>query len=176
MNKTPIKSTDPCLKIALFRRNIMRLMTYITATSTMVTALLLVACQTMPSGPSVAVMPAQGKSFDVFRVEDRQCRDYAASSVSSGAQSANNSAVGTAVIGAVLGTAVGALAHNAGAGAAVGLAGGSLVGAGNAQNSTFSSQQRYDIAYEQCMYTHGNQLPPPAQRSVIYRSYAPYPY
>jgi len=154
----------------------MRLMTYMTATTTLVSTMLLVGCQTMPMGPSVAVMPAQGKPFDLFQREDQQCRDYAANSVGPGAQASNNSAVGTAVIGAVVGTAVGALAHNAGAGAAVGLAGGTMVGAGNAQQSSYSLQQRYDIAYEQCMYSNGNQLPQQPQGRVIYRTYGPYPY
>lgn len=152
----------------------MRLMTYVTATTVMVSTMLLVGCQTMPSGPSVAVMPAQGKPFDLFQREDQQCRDFAANSVGPGAQAANNSAVGTAVIGAVIGTAVGALAHNAGAGAAIGLAGGSVVGAGNAQNSSYSMQQRYDIAYQQCMYSNGNQLPQQPQRRVVYRTYETY--
>lgn len=152
----------------------MRLMTYATATTVMVSTMLLVGCQTMPTGPSVMVMPTQGKPFDVFQKEDQQCRDYAANSVGSGAQAANNSAVGTAVIGTVIGTAVGALAHNAGAGAAVGLAGGTMVGAGNAQNSGFSMQQRYDITYQQCMYANGNQLSAPPQRRVVYRTYEPY--
>jgi uncharacterized protein YcfJ len=160
--------------IPLFRRNMMRLMTYATATTTMVATMLLVGCQTMPMGPNVAVMPAQGKPFTIFQREDRQCRDFAANSVSAGAQAANESAVGTAVIGAVVGTAVGALAHNAGAGAAVGFAGGTALGAGNAQNASYSIQQRYDIAYQQCMYSYGNQLPAPPQRSVVYRSSYPY--
>ena len=154
----------------------MRLMTYMVATTTLVSAMLLVGCQTMPMGPSVAVMPAQGKPFDLFQREDQQCRDYAANSVGAGAQASNNAAVGTAVIGAVVGTAVGALAYNAGAGAAVGLAGGTMVGAGNAQQSSYSLQQRYDIAYQQCMYSNGNQLPPPPQSRVVYRTYGPYPY
>jgi uncharacterized protein YcfJ len=152
----------------------MRLMNYATAATTMVATMLLVGCQTMPMGPNVAVMPAQGKSFTIFQSEDRQCRDFAANSVGSGAHAVNESAVGTAVIGAVVGTAVGALAHNAGAGAAVGLAGGTLLGAGNAQNSTYSIQQRYDIAYQQCMYTYGNQLSSAPQRRVVYRTYEPY--
>jgi uncharacterized protein YcfJ len=152
----------------------MRLMTYVTATTTMVATMLLVGCQTMPTGPSVAVMPAQGKPFDLFQQEDQQCRDYAANSVGPSAQAANNSAVGTAVIGAVIGTAVGALTHNAGAGAAIGLAGGSIVGAGNAQDSSYSMQRRYDIAYQQCMYSHGNQMPYAPQRRVVYRTYETY--
>ncbi|ERE14894.1 hypothetical protein O166_23265, partial [Pseudogulbenkiania ferrooxidans EGD-HP2] len=39
---------------------------------------LLAACATLPTGPTVAVMPAPGKPFDVFAQEEQQCRAYAA--------------------------------------------------------------------------------------------------
>ncbi len=34
-------------------------------------------CVTMPTGPSVLVMPAQGKPFDVFQSEVGKCRQWA---------------------------------------------------------------------------------------------------
>jgi len=40
-----------------------------------------------------------------------------------------------------------------------GLAGGSLVGADTAYASGHSTQQRYDFAYQQCMYARGHQIP-----------------
>jgi len=38
---------------------------------------LLSACTTLPTGPSVLVLPAVGKSMDVFQVEEGECRSYA---------------------------------------------------------------------------------------------------
>ena len=35
------------------------------------------ACTVLPTGPSVFVLPAVGKSMDVFQVEEGQCRSYA---------------------------------------------------------------------------------------------------
>ena len=38
---------------------------------------LLSACTVVPTGPSVLVLPAVGKSMDVFQVEEGECRSYA---------------------------------------------------------------------------------------------------
>lgn len=123
----------------------------------------LCACETMPGGPSVAVMPAQGKPFDLFQQEDGQCRRFAAQSLGPHARYAGNQAVvGSAVVGTALGAAVGGLAggsRGASSGAAIGLAGGTMVGASQAEYAGYGLQRRYDIAYQQCMYTKGNQLP-----------------
>ena len=151
----------------------MRIKLYITM-AVVSYATILSGCQTMPSGPNVAVMPAPGKPFDLFQQEDQQCRNFAANSVGPAAQAANDSAVGAAVIGTALGAAVGAIGGRGhgravGTGAAVGLAGGSLFGGSYAQDASYSLQRRYDIAYEQCMYSNGNQLPQPQQQRVIYR-------
>lgn len=40
-------------------------------------ALLLSACVSVPSGPSVMTLPGSGKSFDEFRSDDYQCRQFA---------------------------------------------------------------------------------------------------
>ena len=70
--------------------------------------------------------------------------------------------VGSVVVGTLLGGALGA-AVGRGPGAAVGAATGALIGTGTAANgsawSQMSLQQRYNIAYMQCMYAHGNQVP-----------------
>ncbi|HTH97456.1 MAG TPA: glycine zipper family protein [Stellaceae bacterium] len=95
-------------------------------------------------------------------------------------QAANNSAVGSAVIGtaigAAAGAALGAAAGNAGlgaaAGAGAGLLGGTAVGSQNAQYSSDALQQRYDIAYSQCMVTAGNRVPAP-EAPVAYGAPAP---
>lgn len=118
---------------------------------------------TMPSGPSVAVMPAVGKPFEIFVAEDNLCRGYALQSA--GAKStdvANNTQVKNLAIGTAVGAAAGALAKGsdgAGVGAAVGLLAGAAGGAGEGQRGGNEAQRRYDIAYLQCMYSKGNQLP-----------------
>jgi hypothetical protein len=38
---------------------------------------LLSACTVVPTGPHVLVLPATGKSMDVFQVEEGECRAYA---------------------------------------------------------------------------------------------------
>ncbi|MBN3773632.1 hypothetical protein G3N93_29240, partial [Burkholderia sp. Se-20378] len=35
------------------------------------------ACAYMPTGPSVMALPGTGKSFDQFRADDANCRQYA---------------------------------------------------------------------------------------------------
>src|SRR4029453_13724113 len=41
-------------------------------------ALLLTACASAPTGPSVMVLPGSGKSFEQFEAEDAACRQWAA--------------------------------------------------------------------------------------------------
>ena len=38
---------------------------------------ILSACTVVPTGPSVLLLPAVGKSMDVFRAEEDECRSYA---------------------------------------------------------------------------------------------------
>jgi len=132
-------------------------------TAAMVVPLLLLdGCAQTPLGPTVAVMPAPGKPFDVFASDQAICKQFADSQVAGGAQAANNQQVGTAVLGTLLGAGLGA-AIGGGRGAAIGAAsgalGGTAVGAAPASQANMSLQQRYDIAYAQCMYTRGNQVP-----------------
>jgi hypothetical protein len=130
---------------------------------------LLTACVTMPTGPSVMVLPSAAKPFDLFQMEDASCRYYAQSQIggTTPGQEATQSAVtscalGT-VLGAGLGAAIGAAAGNAGVGAAVGAGAGLLTGtASGTQAAALSGQAaqwRYDVAYIQCMYARGNQVP-----------------
>jgi hypothetical protein len=132
--------------------------------SPLVALLLLGACTTIPTGPSVMVMPGTGKSFDQFRADDADCRQFALSQV--GGATANETAVESGVKSAALGAAVGALAgaamgghQGAGVGAGVGLLAGSAAGAGAGQASGYGSQRRYDNAYIQCMYAKGDRVP-----------------
>ncbi len=127
------------------------------------------ACATMPTGPSVMVLPGEGKSFDQFRADDAICRQYAYEQVGgvTGQQAAQSSAVTSAVVGTVLGAAAGAaigsVSGDFGAGAAIGGGAGLLVGsaAGSsyAAGSYYEAQRYYDHAYLQCMYAKGNQIP-----------------
>lgn len=129
---------------------------------------LLPGCAGLPLGPSVPVMPAPGKPFDLFVDEEYLCRRFAEEQVGISPQQAvqqevtTGAVVGTA-IGAAAGTAIGAAAGDIGTGAIVGsgmgLMGGSAAGAGSGAASSWAIQRRYDIAYEQCMYAKGNQLP-----------------
>lgn len=41
-------------------------------------ALLLTACATVPTGPSVMVLPGNGKNFEQFQADDAVCRQWAA--------------------------------------------------------------------------------------------------
>ncbi|WP_186410402.1 hypothetical protein, partial [Candidatus Propionivibrio aalborgensis] len=107
---------------------------------------LLVGCASAPTGPSVLSLPGTGKSFGDFRLDDAQCRQYAAQQT--GALPSD-----PGVRNAVIATAVGALAgaaingsQGAGIGAGAGLVVGSVSGAGEARGATYSSQHQYDNA------------------------------
>lgn len=130
---------------------------------------LLGACTTMPQGPSVMVLPGTHKSFAQFRTDDAVCRQYANYQIggASPAQASQQSAVNSAVLGTALGAAAGAVlgaaSGHAGTGAAIGAGSGLLIGStaglGAGQQSAYTLQQRYDFAYEQCMYAKGNRVP-----------------
>lgn len=131
-------------------------------------------CVTMPTGPSVMVLPGSGKSFEQFQTDDAVCRQWAGGQIGLQPQAIANQntatgAVAGTAIGAGLGAAIGAASGSAGAGAAIGAASGLLLGttsgAGAGQASGWEAQRRYDIAYQQCMYAKGNQIPGYSQRS-----------
>jgi len=75
---------------------------------------LLGACATAPTGPTVMVLPGNGKTFEQFHTDDLTCRQFAAREI--------------------------------------------------AGSSNGESQRRYDIAYMQCMYANGHQIPVPGGR------------
>ena len=138
-------------------------------TIVLVGALLLSAgCATVPTGPSVMVLPGTSRSFEQFQGDDVVCRQWALQqtgttpSETGAINTMTGATVGT-VVGAALGAAIGAAAGGpalgAAIGAATGLFGGTAVGAGNAYGAGLSVQSRYDIAYMQCMYAKGNQIP-----------------
>jgi uncharacterized protein YcfJ len=130
---------------------------------------------TMPNGPSIAVMPAPGKPFDVFVAEDRECRQFAQQSIGgvSVSQASTEAEVKSIAVGTAIGAAAGALGgghQGAGTGATIGMLGGAAIGSDQARYSGDEAQRRYDVAYEQCMYAKGNQLPQASgyQPRVIY--------
>jgi hypothetical protein len=125
---------------------------------------LLAACTTVPTGPSVLVMPGSGKNFDQFRFDDAECRQFA--SEQSGGTTASSAAVDSGVRSAAVGTLLGAAAgaaingrSGAGVGAGAGLLYGGLAGTGAADASARGMQRRYDYGYQQCMYAKGNRIP-----------------
>ncbi len=131
--------------------------------SPLLAALLLGACATLPNGPGAMVLPGTGKSFDEFRANDAECRQYASSQIGTTPNDASiNSAVGSAVVGTAVGALAGAMIGGhagAGVGAGTGLLVGAVSGAGSGGYSGRSLQQRYDFSYQQCMYARGNRVP-----------------
>jgi hypothetical protein len=78
-----------------------------------ITGALLAACSTTPTSPGVMVLPGSTRTFEQFRSDDGECRQYASAQVA-GKDSPNEGA---------------------------------------------TIQQRYDFAYQQCMYARGHQIP-----------------
>ncbi len=143
----------------------------------------LTGCAATPLGPTVQVMPAANKPFEVFQQDQDACKQYAAVQVGGQAETANERAIGATLLGAGLGAGLGA-ALGGGRGAGIGAAGGGVVGTaiggGSSQHTQLSIQQQYDNAYAQCMYAKGNQIvPPPVRPMVVYPAppviYAPPP-
>lgn len=131
-------------------------------------------CATIPSGPSVMVLPPPEKPFEVFQAEDAVCKQWAAQQIGHSPQETVDQntvtgAVAGTVIGAGLGAAIGSTSGDMGAGAAIGAASGLLLGtvagADSARVYGWEAQRRYDIAYMQCMYSKGNQIPGVATRT-----------
>jgi len=145
---------------------------------------MLSGCATIPTGPSVMVLPTPGKSFEAFQSDDIACRQWA--EVQTGMPAADTvnqnlaggAAIGT-LMGAGLGAAIGAASGNAATGAAIGAAsgllGGTAVASGPAYAAGWEVQRRYDNAYQQCMYAKGNQIPGHLQASQRTYSVPPPP-
>ncbi|KAF7962378.1 hypothetical protein AWV80_22370 [Cupriavidus sp. UYMU48A] len=122
----------------------------------MAAALIVGACTTMPSGPSVMVLPGSNKTFDQFLGDDRNCRQFALGQVGG---VTSPPAYSTATPSS------------------------SEVGAGYASDPGYSAQYRYDTAYIQCMYASGHRVPvygqmlatPPATPPANYKPDFPPP-
>jgi uncharacterized protein YcfJ len=138
--------------------------------------LLLQGCAATPTNPTVAVLPGAGKSFEAFAADQAVCKQYASAQVAGQADRANALGVGGAVLGTVLGAGLGAAVgggNGAGIGAASGAVAGTALGAGSSAGAQGSIQAQYDVAYEQCMYSKGNQVPGPSPYPPP--GYYPYP-
>lgn len=127
-------------------------------------AALLAGCATVPTGPSVMALPGSNKSFQQFQMDDEACRQYALARIGgkTAAEAGNESFAKSAALATVVGAAIGAAADNgrgAGVGAATGLAVGSAIGSNEARASSYDAQDRYDMAYIQCMYASGERVP-----------------
>ena len=132
--------------------------------SSLITCLILCGCTSVPTGPSVLVLPGAHQSFANFTRDDRFCRQHALAQI--GGDTPQASAAQTGMSAAAVGTAVGAASgaaigggYGAAVGAGAGLIGGSAVGTGLGYQSGHATQARYDQAYIQCMYGHGHQVP-----------------
>jgi hypothetical protein len=140
--------------------------------------ILVAGCASLPTGPSVMSLPGSRKTFDEFRVDDAECRQFANGQVggTTPQTAAIDSSVGSAVIGTAVGAGAGALmggSQGAGVGAGIGLVTGALVGQGYAGGAYYAVQQRYDFAYQQCMYAKGNKIPVAGYRAQSYTERGP---
>jgi hypothetical protein len=146
--------------------------------------LALSGCVTLPTGPSVRVLPAPGKPFEQFMAEDTICRQWAEQRIGMSPQdtanqnAATGAVVGT-VVGAGVGAAIGAASGNPGAGAAIGGGSGLLLGSASGASSGevygMEAQRRYDNSYVQCMYAKGNQVPGTVRKVRRVRKVVPPP-
>jgi len=132
--------------------------------SPLAAVLVLAGCVSVPEGPSLMALPGGGKSFEQFRADDLDCRQYAQAQIggTTAGQIATDSAVKSAVVGTLVGAAAGAAfngSRGAGVGAGAGLLLGTMAGAGAGQSSAYGAQRRYDNAYVQCMYAKGDKVP-----------------
>lgn len=140
--------------------------------------LLLAGCAArVPAGPTVTALPAPGESFAVFQQHDASCQQYAAghTGVSPGQAGVRRAVTGAAVgtgLGAAAGALFGSVSGHAGAGAAIGagagLLSGTLLGSAAGRNTAAAVQNRYNIAYTQCMAANGERVPSPTPRPVVY--------
>lgn len=110
------------------------------------------ACVSMPTGPTVPVLPGSGKNFNQFRADDAMCQRYALEQI--GETLPELAAIGTSARSPAPSLAAGAATS-----AATAEKKGAAVGAGTARASAYDLQRRYDLGYIQCMYAQGHRVP-----------------
>ncbi len=119
---------------------------------TVLGALILGACAVAaPTGPTVLVVPPEGKGLGQFQQEDGACQAYALQQI--GYRPQPQKANDVAVAGAPIGSAAAAAP-----GVAAGVGTGPAADTNDDSTSATGLQQRYDIADVECMAAHGNQL------------------
>lgn len=139
-------------------------------------ALTLVACATLPAGPSLPALPGSRMSQEQFSADDARCRAYVNARLAGATptDAANQAVAVNAATGALVGATTGAVIDG-GAGAAAGAAAGLLIGAaaGSAaqQGAWAGTQQQFDGAYYACMYALGHKVPAPAGDVARYRAW-----
>lgn len=135
--------------------------------------LLLAACTSLPTGPSVMVLPGTGRTIESFRADEAWCRDDALQQIGGKTatqarrESAVTSAAVGAAVGALAGAAIGGDSRAAGVGAGVGLVAGTVAGSDASRSSGVGTQRQYDNAYIQCMYAKGHRVPVSGSMSSV---------
>ncbi|MBX3616316.1 hypothetical protein [Nitrosomonas sp.] len=113
--------------------------------------MILTACASTPTAPSVITLPGKGVSFEQFRADDYDCRVFAFQQLEGkGSPLASHS---KRVEGAVAAT---------GQDGTSGIPGAALGGAFEQVPATAAmdgGQRQYDIHYIQCMYAKGHRVP-----------------
>ncbi len=129
----------------------------------------------MPAMAENLVLPGPDKSFEQFQIDDAECRQWAAQRTGQQPQdAARDKTIQSLILGTFLGgglgAVIGAASGDAGVGAAIGAGSGLLLGtvsgAEAGRQTGYEVQYRYDIAYQQCMYAKGNQIPGVPTRQV----------
>ena len=128
----------------------------------LVALLLLAGCVSTPTGPMVMILPAHGKTLNVFHDDQIVCKNSASEEVAGEAGHADWMQAVVAGGATLLGAGIGGVAgggKGALIGAGVGAAGGGAASYIPGSKAQSTIQQRYDAAYAQCMFTRGNQVP-----------------
>jgi hypothetical protein len=130
-------------------------------------ALTVAGCAVAPTAPTVMVLPGTQSSPSQFQIDNFACQQQAQALLAGAVQSANDQAAANIVVGTMMGAAVGALmgqgyyygSDSVAWGAGTGLLIGGVASGGSSQVASYSLQQRFNIAYVQCMYQRGHQVP-----------------
>jgi outer membrane lipoprotein SlyB len=142
----------------------MRTASIVSLAAPVVVGLVLSGCA-VPLGPTVQVLPGQGKDFAAFQLDQHDCSIYTNDQVRPMKETVDNQQLGSAVLGTVLGAGLGAAiggGRGAGIGAASGAIAGTAVGTGRADQATNRLQVTYDNTYAACMAARGNVIQQPA--------------
>ena len=123
-------------------------------------ALTLVACATLPAGPSLPALPGSRMSQEQFSADDARCRANVNARLAGATptDAANQAVAGNAATGALVGATTGLLI-------------GAAAGSAAQQGAWAGTQQQFDGAYYACMYALGHKVPAPAGDVARYRAW-----